>query len=192
MADAIITETHTTLQAEVPLSATLHVWLKAVTKDAPGTMAFMLGGDKIGEVSVSNAEEYVFRTFVATSGGALACVYDRTTTAVSVAYFFNAAEVVEKGITVMHTSAANAPAPVPHRTPLYRPRRAPHKPADFPRCRFHRGLRRSRPLGGHQAHRRVRTGPCTAARGSGRLRNVRPNPCAETVGFSTGYQSKKG
>lgn len=114
MADAITTETLKVLQADVPLSATLHVWLKAVTPDAPGTMAFMLGGDKIGEVSVSNAEEYVFRTFVASSGGALSCVYDTKTTAVSVAYFFNAAEVVEKGITVMHTSAANAPAPVPH------------------------------------------------------------------------------
>ena len=98
MADAITTETLKVLQADVPLSATLHVWLKAVTPDAPGTMAFMLGGDKIGEVSVSNAEEYVFRTFVASSGGALSCVYDTKTTAVSVAYFFNAAEVVEKAL----------------------------------------------------------------------------------------------
>ena len=103
-----------TLRAEVPVSATLHVWLKATGTGAPGTMAFVLGGDKIGEVQVSNAEEYVFRTFVATSGGDLSCVYDTETTAVSVAYFFNAAEVVDKGITVMHTSVANAPAPVPH------------------------------------------------------------------------------
>ncbi len=102
------------LRAEVPVSATLHIWLKAVTPEAPGRMAFLLGGDKIGEVEVGNAEEYVFRTFIATSGGDLACVYDTATTAVSVAYFFNAAEVVDKGITVMHTSTANAPAPVPH------------------------------------------------------------------------------
>ncbi|MCV9997234.1 glycoside hydrolase family 32 protein [Pararhizobium sp. YC-54] len=114
MANDILSETLRALQAEVPVSATLHVWLKATAPDAPGTMAFVLGGDKIGEVSVSNSEEYVFRTFVATSGGDLSCVYDTATTAVSVAYFFNAAEVVEKGITVMHTSAANAPAPVPH------------------------------------------------------------------------------
>ncbi|WP_438748833.1 glycoside hydrolase family 32 protein [Pararhizobium sp. O133] len=103
-----------TLRAEVPVSATLHVWLKATGADAPGRMAFLLGGDKIGEVEVGNAEEYVFRTFIATSGGDLACVYDTATTAVSVAYFFNAAEVVDHGITVMHTSLANAPAPVPH------------------------------------------------------------------------------
>jgi hypothetical protein len=48
MANAITTETLRTLQAEVPVSATLHVWLKAVTPDAPGTMAFVLVGDKIG------------------------------------------------------------------------------------------------------------------------------------------------
>ncbi|MBP1856620.1 GH32 C-terminal domain-containing protein [Rhizobium herbae] len=114
MADAVVTETLRTLQAEVPVSATLHVWLKATKPEVPGTMAFLLGGDKIGEVQVGNAEEYVFRTFVATTGGDLSCVYDTATTAVSVAYFFNAAEVVENGITVIHTSAANAPAPVPH------------------------------------------------------------------------------
>ena len=45
MADVITTQTHKVLLADVPLSATLHVWLKAVTPDAPGTMAFMLGGD---------------------------------------------------------------------------------------------------------------------------------------------------
>jgi beta-fructofuranosidase len=103
-----------TLQAEVPVSATLHVWLKATRSDEPGTMAFVLDGEKIGDVSVSNSDEYVFRTFIAVSGGDLACVYDTATTAVSVAYVFNAAEVVDKGITVMHTSVANAPAPVPH------------------------------------------------------------------------------
>lgn len=107
-------ETLRTLRAEVPVSATLHVWLKATGSDQPGTMAFVLDGEKIGDVSVSNSEEYVFRTFVAVSGGDLSCVYDTETTAVSVAYFFNAAEVVDKGITVMHTSVANAPAPVPH------------------------------------------------------------------------------
>lgn len=107
-------ETLRTLRAEVPVSATLHVWLKATGTDEPGTMAFILDGEKIGDVSVSNCEEYVFRPFVAVSGGDLSCVYDTATTAVSVAYFFNAAEVVDKGITVMHTSVANAPAPVPH------------------------------------------------------------------------------
>ncbi|MCV9965369.1 glycoside hydrolase family 32 protein [Pararhizobium sp. BT-229] len=114
MANDILQETLRTLRAEVPVSATLHVWLKATGTEAPGRMAFLLGGDKIGEVEVGNAEEYVFRTFVANSGGDLSCVYDTATTAVSVAYFFNAAEVVDKGITVMHTSVANAPAPVPH------------------------------------------------------------------------------
>ncbi|CAN7522058.1 GH32 C-terminal domain-containing protein [Pararhizobium sp. LjRoot238] len=113
-AQATTVETLRTLRAEVPVSATLHVWLKATGADAPGTMAFVLNSEKIGDVSVSNSEEYVFRTFVAVSGGDLACVYDTATTAVSVAYFFNAAEVVDKGITVMHTSVANAPAPVPH------------------------------------------------------------------------------
>jgi beta-fructofuranosidase len=107
-------DTVRTLTAKVPVSATLHVWLKATNTETPGTMAFLLGGDKIGEVQVSNAEEYVFRTFITTSGGDLSCVYDTATTAVSVAYFFNAAEVVENGITVMHTSMANAPAPVPN------------------------------------------------------------------------------
>ncbi len=114
MANDISQGTLRRLQADVPVSATLHVWLKATTPEAPGTMAFVLGGDKIGDVQVSNSEEYVFRTFVAVSGGDLSCVYDTATTAVSVAYFFNAAEVVENGITVMHTSVANAPAPVPH------------------------------------------------------------------------------
>lgn len=114
MANDISQGTIRTLRADVPVSATLHVWLKATTPEAPGTMAFILGGDKIGDVQVSNSEEYVFRTFVAVSGGELSCVYDTATTAVSVAYFFNAAEVVENGITVMHTSVANAPAPVPH------------------------------------------------------------------------------
>lgn len=114
MANDISQGTLRTLRADVPVSATLHVWLKATTPEAPGTMAFILGGDKIGDVQVSNSEEYVFRTFVAVSGGDLSCVYDTATTAVSVAYFFNAAEVVENGITVMHTSVANAPAPVPH------------------------------------------------------------------------------
>ncbi len=114
MANDISQGTVRTLRADVPVSATLHVWLKATTPEAPGTMAFILSGDKIGDVQVSNSEEYVFRTFVAVSGGDLSCVYDTATTAVSVAYFFNAAEVVENGITVMHTSVANAPAPVPH------------------------------------------------------------------------------
>ena len=106
-------ETIRILRAEVPVSATLHVWLKARSEAVPGSIAFMLNGEKIGDVSVSNCEEYVFRTFVAVTGGELECVFDASTTAVSVAYFFNAAEVVDKGIVVMHTSAANAPAPVP-------------------------------------------------------------------------------
>lgn len=106
-------DTIRTLRAEVPLSARLHVWLKATGPDAPGTMAFVLAGEKIGQVEVGNSEEYVFRTFVSSSTGMLECVYDTKTTAVSVAYFFNAAEVVDQGITVMHTSQANAPAPVP-------------------------------------------------------------------------------
>ncbi|MDQ0320098.1 beta-fructofuranosidase [Pararhizobium capsulatum DSM 1112] len=106
------TDTIAVLSADVPVSATLHVWLKAKGPNAPGTMAFVCRGEKIGEVSVENSEEYVFRPFVVVSGGALDCLYDTTTTAVSVAYFFNAAEVVENGITVLHTSVANAPAPV--------------------------------------------------------------------------------
>jgi beta-fructofuranosidase len=112
MNDLSSPDTIAVLSAEVPVSATLHVWLKAKGPDVPGTMAFVCRGEKIGEVSVENSEEYVFRPFVVVSGGALECRYDTATTAVSVAYFFNAAEVVEKGITVMHTSVANAPAPV--------------------------------------------------------------------------------
>ncbi|TCT45054.1 GH32 C-terminal domain-containing protein [Martelella mediterranea] len=101
------------LRGTVPVNAVLHVWLKAIHPHAPGEMQLSLNDQRFGNIFVQNSEEYEFRMFFMPHGGELECAYDPETTTISVAYWFTDASVLEEGITVLRTHAANAPAPAP-------------------------------------------------------------------------------
>ncbi|AJY45812.1 glycoside hydrolase family 32 protein [Martelella endophytica] len=101
------------LRSHVPVNAVLHVWLKAIHPHAPAEMRLSLNEQVFGNIFVQNSEEYEFRMFFVPHGGELECAYDPETTTVSVAYWFTDAKVLEEGITVLRTHAANAPAPAP-------------------------------------------------------------------------------
>ncbi|TPW30919.1 glycoside hydrolase family 32 protein [Martelella alba] len=101
------------LRGHVPVNAVLHVWLKATQPHAAAELRLALNDRIFGNVFVENAEEYEFRMFFMPHGGELECAYDPETTTISVAYWFTDASVLEEGITVLRTHAANAPAPAP-------------------------------------------------------------------------------
>ena len=101
------------LRGTVPVNAVLHVWLKAIHPHAPAEIQLSLNGQLFGNIFAQNAEEYEFRMFFVPHGGELECSYDPETTTISVAYWFTDAKVLEEGITVLRTHAANAPAPAP-------------------------------------------------------------------------------
>jgi beta-fructofuranosidase len=98
-----------TLPIELPVNATIHIWLKARNADVAGSIAFSSARGKFGEVSVTNPDEYEFRIFHVFGGGTVELSYDLDYTAVSVIYWFVAIDVLETGITVVHTNPGNAP-----------------------------------------------------------------------------------
>lgn len=109
----VVERTMKTIHAELPVNVTLHIWLKAVSEEAPGAISVANANGKFGEILASNTEEYAFRIFHIFGGGSVDFEYDTRTTAVSVIYWFTPSDVQETGITVLHTNPGNAPPPVP-------------------------------------------------------------------------------
>jgi beta-fructofuranosidase len=96
------------ISADLPVNATLHLWLKAAHADKPGSVSLHSANGKFGEVQAVNAEENSFRIYHVFGGGRIEQRYDRADTSVSVAYWFTAADVLETGITVLHANPVNA------------------------------------------------------------------------------------
>lgn len=92
-----------TIHTDLPVNATFHVWLKAKKAGEPGAVSFSNQNGKFAEVSSVNTEEYGFRIYQVFGGGHVELSYDTVTTAVSVIYWFTASDVLETGITVVHT-----------------------------------------------------------------------------------------
>jgi beta-fructofuranosidase len=107
------TDTQRVISADLPVNATLHLWLKAVNPGTPGSVSLFSANGKFGEVQVANAEENSFRISHVFGGGHIELRYDTAETSVSVAYWFTAADVLETGITVLHTNPANAAPDLP-------------------------------------------------------------------------------
>lgn len=97
------------LHVDLPVNSTVHIWLKAMVRGVQGTLSFVSPNGKFGEVLATNTEEYSFRIFHVFGGGHFELHYDQETTSVSVAYWFTASDVIETGITVIHTNPGNAP-----------------------------------------------------------------------------------
>ncbi|MGF0537442.1 GH32 C-terminal domain-containing protein [Agrobacterium sp. ES01] len=97
------------LHADMPVNATLHIWLKAVAPEAPGSISLISQNGKFGDVMATNHEEYEFRIYHVFGGGHIELQYDQDTTSISVAYWFTPTDVLETGITVLHTNTGNAP-----------------------------------------------------------------------------------
>jgi beta-fructofuranosidase len=108
-----IPDHHRAIEVELPVNAVLHLWLKAVTPDEPGAVSFYSGNGKFGEVQAVNAEENSFRIYHVFGGGTVTLAYDTAVTSLSVAYWFTPSDVLETGITVIHTNAANEPPNLP-------------------------------------------------------------------------------
>ncbi|NTF31238.1 GH32 C-terminal domain-containing protein [Rhizobium skierniewicense] len=102
-----------TIQTDLPVNATFHVWLKAKKTGEPGALSFSNSNGKFAEVSSSNVDEYNFRIYQVFGGGRVELSYDTVTTAVSVIYWFIASDVLETGITVVHTKPDNAAPDLP-------------------------------------------------------------------------------
>lgn len=102
------------IEMELPVNAVLHIWLKAVTTEAPGALSFYSVNGKFSEVQAVNAEENSFRISHIFAGGSVVLAYDPEITSVSVVYWFTPSDVLETGITVVHTNPANAPPELPH------------------------------------------------------------------------------
>ncbi|HCL64883.1 MAG TPA: beta-fructofuranosidase [Rhizobium sp.] len=101
------------IHADLPVNATWHIWLKAMVPGIPGAVSLSNDNGKFGEVIAANTEEYALRIYHVFGGGKVELSYDSDVTSVSVAYWFMPAEVLETGITVMHTNPANAPPDLP-------------------------------------------------------------------------------
>ncbi|THV23828.1 GH32 C-terminal domain-containing protein [Peteryoungia ipomoeae] len=102
------------IEMELPVNAVLHIWLKAVTTEAPGALSFYSVNGKFGEVQAVNAEENSFRISHIFAGGSVVLAYDPAITSVSVVYWFTPSDVLETGITVVHTNPSNVPPDLPH------------------------------------------------------------------------------
>ncbi|MDK1491909.1 glycoside hydrolase family 32 protein [Sinorhizobium sp. 7-81] len=102
-----------TLSTVLPAGATLHAWLKATNAETPAELRATQDGKEIGCLAARNTEEFEFQTLVVETGGNTSFTYDAATTAVSVVYAFSPAEVLEKGIVVLHGAEANAAPAVP-------------------------------------------------------------------------------
>ena len=101
------------IPVELPVNVTMHIWMKAVHADVPGALSLSSHRGKFGEVQVTNAEENEFRIYHVFGGGPIELSYDTADTSVSVMYWFTAADVLETGITVVHTNPINAPPDLP-------------------------------------------------------------------------------
>ncbi len=101
------------ISADLPFNSTLHIWLKAVHPDSPGSVSLHSANGKFGEVQAVNCEENSFRIYHVFGGGRIELRYDSAVTSVSVVYWFTAADVLETGITVLHTNPVNAPPDLP-------------------------------------------------------------------------------
>ena len=101
------------LHADLPVNSTLHLWLKAMVPGIQGSISFISRNGKFGEVLATNAEEYEFRIYHVFGGGHIELQFDSDVTAVSVAYWFTPSDVLETGITVLHTNPGNAPPNLP-------------------------------------------------------------------------------
>ncbi|NKN34919.1 glycoside hydrolase family 32 protein [Agrobacterium sp. a22-2] len=97
------------IHADLPVNTTLHIWLKAMLPGIQGSLSFVSANGKFGEVLATNTEEYDFRIYHVFGGGHIELHYDSDVTSVSVAYWFTPADVLETGITVLHTNPGNAP-----------------------------------------------------------------------------------
>ncbi|RKE86303.1 GH32 C-terminal domain-containing protein [Rhizobium sp. AG855] len=104
---------HKAIEMELPVNAVLHLWLKAVTLDEPGSVSLYSVNGKFGEVQAINAEENSFRIYHVFGGGIVTLAYDTAITSLSVAYWFTPSDVLETGITVVHTNPANEPPDLP-------------------------------------------------------------------------------
>jgi beta-fructofuranosidase len=102
-----------TIQTDLPVNATFHVWLKAKNAEEPGAVSFSNNNGKFAEVSSTNLDEFNLRIYQVFGGGSVDISYDTVTTAVSVIYWFTASDVLETGITVIHTKPDNAPPDLP-------------------------------------------------------------------------------
>ena len=102
------------IATELPVNAILHFWLKAISPDQPGSVSLRNSDGKFGEVQAVNAEEHSFRIYQIFGGGEVECVYDPAMTSLSVAYWFTPHDVLETGITVLHTNPANEAPDLPH------------------------------------------------------------------------------
>ncbi|MDI7860377.1 glycoside hydrolase family 32 protein [Rhizobiaceae bacterium n13] len=101
------------IPVDLPVNATLHFWMKAARPGTPGSLSFSSPRGKFAEVQVTNTEENEFRIHQVFGGGPIELSYDTGETSVSVIYWFTAADVLDTGITVVHTSPVNAPPEVP-------------------------------------------------------------------------------
>ena len=102
-----------TIQTDLPVNATFHVWLKGKNASQPGSVSFSNHNGKFAEVSSTNLDEFNLRIYQVFGGGSVDISYDTVTTAVSVIYWFTASDVLETGITVVHTKPDNAPPDLP-------------------------------------------------------------------------------
>lgn len=101
------------LYVDLPVNSVFHIWLKAMIPEVQGSISFFSPNGKFGEVLASNTEEYSFRIYHVFGGGPIELHFDSDVTSVSVAYWFTPAEVLETGITVVHTNPGNAPPVLP-------------------------------------------------------------------------------
>ncbi|MGV8938310.1 MAG: glycoside hydrolase family 32 protein [Allorhizobium sp.] len=98
---------------DLPVNSTLHIWLKAMVPGIQGRISFISRNGQFGEVMATNPEEYEFRIFHVFGGGHIEMQFDSDVTSVSVAYWFTPSDVLETGITVVHTNPGNAPPKLP-------------------------------------------------------------------------------
>jgi len=106
-------DSHRAIDIDLTVNAMLHLWLKAVTPNEPGSVSFYSVNGKSGEVQAANAEENLFRICQVFGGGTVALAYDMARTPLSVAYWFTPSDVLETVITVIHTNPANGPSDFP-------------------------------------------------------------------------------
>ncbi|MBP1851499.1 glycoside hydrolase family 32 protein [Rhizobium halophytocola] len=103
------TEAVRILHADLPVNSTLHIWMKAISPNAPGVISMHSSNGQFAQLMATNHEEYEFRIYHVFGGGHIELHYNTETTAISVAYWFTPSDVLETGITVIHTNPGNAP-----------------------------------------------------------------------------------
>ncbi|WP_183755948.1 GH32 C-terminal domain-containing protein [Rhizobium sp. BK181] len=91
----------------------IHVWLRALIADTAASISVTVEGVERAVVASTRAEEFEFQPIVLPAGGRVVLSYEPSITAVSVIYSFDPASVLEEGIRVLHSAAANAPPQLP-------------------------------------------------------------------------------